>query len=547
MNSLIRKLNLLSGALLLVPLPSLSETLGQGMSCQQVALNSQLPSAPQLPALVFCSPVDSSMPGNGNSEAQTKKSLLDDVIAESPSIQNYSLQVKSSEYSLKSANGAWWPNVSMSNSSVLFTDILSSQNYGGTPNTPSSPATAGTAINPFNGSTLRDGPRGRSSSQLTSWTESYSNYTQAYPVIQIQWNFLNPSRYPQIAAAKHQLALSKSQLLQATQQTRSAILLTYGDYLLSGFQLAEILQLVSLQQEIASQARERVNLKLLPRFQADQEFRSLLSYQTQLKSMQIQQSNAAVKLESLLSPLVESDEKKLRTASTGFSPLSLHNILGPSLEAWPWGRDETVKRSLSYSEALKQLMLQAAIATDNANEQWGGILPTIGFLAYSTYQYTAGSQNYAPPTQPSGAASSTLSNYAGLSISWNIFDGYATRNQAKSYEQTAASYKAQYRDAATQLKAQTLQSLNQLDGSDQLIALSLHDLKSAEQISSDTAARAAVGLAEQYDVLNAKMEVHQSRLQLIQALASYIKTFGELKGLVGSFEDSDDASTQAAK
>lgn len=547
MNPLMHKLRLLSCALLLTPIPSLAGVVSQDMGCQQVELVSELPSAPQLPALFFCSPVNGTGETDNSSEVEAKASLLDNVIERNPSVQSYALQVKSSEYSLKSANGAWWPNVSMANSSILFTDILSSQNYGGTPNTSSSPATAGTAINPFNGSSQRDGSRGRSSSKLTGWNESYSNYTQAYPVIQIQWNFLDPSRYPQIAAAKHQLALSKSQLLQASQQTRSAILLTYGDYLLSGFQLAEILQLVSLQQQIVSQARERVNLKLLSRFQADQEFRSLLSYQTQMQSMQIQQSNAAVKLQSLLTPLVESDGEELRNVATVFSPLRLHNILGPSLEAWPWGRDKTVRRSLSYSEALKQLMLQSAIAKDNANEQWGGILPTIGILAYSTYQYTAGSQNYAPPTQPSGAASSTLSNYAGLSVSWNIFDGYATRNQAKSYEQTAASYKAQYRDAATQLKAQTLESLNQLEGSEQLIALSLQDLKSAEQISLDTAARAAVGLAEQYDILNTKMDVHQSRLQLIQALASYIKTFGELKGLVGSFEDQDDISTKAAK
>ena len=122
-----------------------------------------------------------------------------------------------------------------------------------------------------------------------------------------------------------------------------------------------------------------------------------------------------------------------------------------------------------------------------------------------TYQYTAGSQNYAPPTQPSGAASSTLSNYAGLSISWNIFDGYATRNQAKSYEQTAASYKAQYLDAATQLKTQTLENLNQLVGNNELLVLSLKDLTSAEQIAADTKARSTVGLAEQYDVINSEM------------------------------------------
>lgn len=529
-----RCLQLLMGGCLLTPLGSMAATVAEGLSCQQVSLTSTLSSAEDLPIFRFCSPSEKIQENNTpSSQSIDNFPPIDDLITGNPSVISFALQVKSSEYSLKSARGAWWPNVSMSNSSVLFTDILSSQNYGGTPNTPSSPATSGTSFNPFNGSSLRDGLRGRSSNKLTNWTESYANYTQAYPVIQIQWNFLDPSRYPQIAAAKHQLALSQSQLLQATQQTRNAIQLAYGDYLFSGFQIAELATLVAMQNSIVTHSRERVKLKLLPRFQAEQEFRNLLSYQTQLKAIQIQQANAAVKLDSLLTPLATSQNNDRHSVEAVLSPLSLHNILSSELKPWPLPKDETVKQSLSYSENLKQLHLQSAIAKDNANQQWGAILPTIGLLGYVTYQYTAGSQNYAPPTQPSGAASSTLSNYAGLSISWNIFDGYATRNQAKSYEQTAASYQAQYLDAATQLKAQTLELLNQLEGSAQLIALSLQDLKSAQQIAEDTSARAAVGLNQQYDTVSSKMQVHQSRLQLVQALAEYIKAYGQLEALVG--------------
>ena len=505
----------------------------QPVSCQGVSIKSELPSIANIPELIFCGPPDIVLPSEQSPGGSYNQSLLDDIIIQSPMVQSYRLQVSSSEYSLKSAKGSWWPSVSMSNSSILFTDILASQNYGGTPTTPSSPATAGTGFNPFNGSSLRDGFRGRSSSQLTGWSESYSNYTQAYPVVTIQWNFLDPTRYPQIAAARKQLELSKSQLLQASQQKRSQIMLTYGELLLAGFQIAEVSRMVELQTQIVNQANDRVVLKLLPRFQADQEFRNLLSYQTQLQSLRIQQLNANIALQSLLSPIKQVDQNQPHSQIPVFSPLELHNILAPSLKAWPFDDRETVKRSLAHSESLKQLMLQARIATDNANEQWGAILPTIGLLGYVTYQYTAGSQNYAPPTQPSGAASSTLSNYAGLSISWNLFDGYATRNQAKSYEQSAASYKAQYLDAATQLKVQTLETLNQLNGDYALLVLSLQDLKSAENIASDTKARATVGLAEQYDVINSEMEIHQSRLQFIQTLGSYIKGYEQLKELVG--------------
>ena len=165
------------------------------LTCQQVSIGSELPSTTNLPPLIFCGPADIGSLSQDGSQNLDQTSLLEDVISGSPTVQSYKLQLKSSGYSLKSAKGSWWPSVSMSNSSVLFTDILAAQNYGGTPTTPSSPATAGKAFNPFNGSNLRDGFRGRSSSELTGWSESYSNYTQAYPVITIQWNFLDRFLY----------------------------------------------------------------------------------------------------------------------------------------------------------------------------------------------------------------------------------------------------------------------------------------------------------------------------------------------------------------
>jgi len=508
-----------------------------GYSCKSLPLPSRLASSPVLPEFTFCEASGSASSSSGPQVTPKVgiSTLLNDIVARNQSVKSYSFQLKSSEYGLKSANGSWWPNVSMTNSSILFTDIFSSQNYGGSPTASASPATAGTSFNPFNGSNPRD-TRGRSSNQLTGWNNSSSSYTQAYPVIQISWNFLDPTRYPQIAAAKKQVALSRSQLTQAQQQVKAGILTAYGEYLFAGYQIGEVLKLVTLQGQILDEANRRVNLKLLPRLQAAQEFRNLLSYQTQLQALQIQQGNAMATLEGYIRPLTDAT---VAQAGSGIVDLSIDNLqqtLGFTIESWKYNRDETVNLAFKHSEALKQLSLQAGMATDNANEQWGAILPTIGLLGYVTYQYTAGSQNYAPPTQPNGAASSTISNYAGLSISWNLFDGHATRNQAKSYEQQASSFKAQLNDTATQLKTQVLQSLNQLGSTERLIGMSILDYTSAGQIVADTRRRSAFGLAQSMDVLSAQMDLHQSKLQLIQSLASYIKTYTQLSVMVRAFQ-----------
>ena len=205
----------------------------------------------------------------------------------------------------------------------------------------------------------------------------------------------------------------------------------------------------------------------------------------------------------------------------------------PSLLTWNKDQASSVRDAISYSEELKQLLLQSDIAIDNANEQWGAILPTVGLLGYVTYQYTVGSQSYSPPAQPNGAVSSTLGNYGGLSFSWNFFDGYATRNMAKSYEQQAKSFTAQYRQAATQLKVQVLNLLGQIKSSKELIVIGLQDLRAAEEISSDTIARARVGLEGTYDVINSKIDIQTARLQLLQSLAAYTRAYYQLTELVG--------------
>lgn len=503
------------------------------ISCKSIPIQSDLDDIASIPPFLFCT--DQPLPVSP-SASTVSAGFLAQLVQQNPLVESYGMQVKSSEYGLSSANGAWWPSISMSNSSALYTNILNYQNYGGSPTTPSSPATSGTSFNPFNGSTTRDRGRGRSSGELTPWTGSYTEYTQMYPVVQIQWNFINPSRYPQIAAARHQLELSQSQLLQATQQTQFAIRDAFLQYLYWGYQVGEYNQLLSLQRQIVSDSNQRVQLQLLPKPDATQQFRILLSYQAQYQDALQQQRQAADQLDSLVFPLISSDNRSLADSSQSFDYLSLLPLMQPSLLTWNKDQTSSVRDAISYSEELKQLLLQSDIAIDNANEQWGAILPTVGLLGYVTYQYTVGSQSYSPPAQPNGAVSSTLGNYGGLSFSWNFFDGYATRNMAKSYEQQAKSFTAQYRQAATQLKVQVLNLLGQIKSSKELIVIGLQDLRAAEEISSNTIARAQVGLEGTYDVINSKIDIQTARLQLLQSLAAYTRAYYQLTELVGDSE-----------
>ena len=491
----------------------------EGYSCKPAALRTQQWGL--LNQFSFCQLSSSSgsadVPGRQNSSpplslAQVLKLGLD----ADASIAAQQLAVQSAKYQLQSAKGSWWPSVSMSNSSVLFTDIRGNGLIG------SSPATAGTSINPFNGS-------GSSNSQGSS----NSSYTQIYPVVTIQWNLINPVRYPQIAAARKQLELADSQLRQTRSDRSLSLTRNYYLYLLNGYQAGELLKLIQIQNQILTDTNKRLSSGLLPRYIAQQTTRDLLSYQSRLESAKLNQLNAESNvLAALNTASRESSASDPRSNATNLDQ-ALENLaqagLSPNIvdvQVWPHSRNETLALAEQHSENLKQLQLQAGIAKDNANQQWGSILPTIGLLGYATYQGTI-------PDQPAGSYSGSLANYAGLSITWNLFDGYATRNQAKSYQKTEASFQKQLLDGKSQLSIQIQTLLNQLNANVRMIHLLLQATESAAGIASDLEIRQRVGYATSIDQLESAQDVHESRLQLLDALAQYVSAYLQLASLCG--------------
>ena len=153
----------------------------------------------------------------------------------------------------------------------------------------------------------------------------------------------------------------------------------------------------------------------------------------------------------------------------------------------------------------------------------GTILPTIGVLGYVTYQ----------GTDSSGVISNLLSNYIGLSVTWNLFDGYSTKNQAVASDRQAVSYQNQKLDAERQLRLLVKNKLISLAGYGQQINIYLNDINHTKSIVNDFQQRQKYGLTTVLEVLQAQQDSHESKLQLIGAIANYIMNYTELASLCG--------------
>lgn len=470
------------------------------LQCQQAVLSAINMGA--YPNMIFCREEQKSK----QAEAKTisAQQFLDLSIKYSPLMQSQANLVDSAVYSLKSANANWWPNVSMSNSSLLFVKNTGNNNpnVDDCSSTQSSPATAGKSFNPFNGS---------SRSGSSSSCSASSQYTQAYPVITVTWNFINPSRYPQIAGAKKSISLAQSQLRQTQQQLQLTLLKSYGTYLLSGYQLGELASLIKIETNILNSTRRLVENRVLPRYLRNQEGRNLLAYQARIEPVLAMQKQAEAELSSALEKATPADR------------LSLPDLSSLVLKQWNYDDSQTLQMALKNSESLKQLALQSGIATDGANQLRGTILPTIGFLGYSTYQ----------GTDSAGAYSGLLSNYVGLSLSWNLFNGYLTKYQAIASDKQALSYNQQQADSERQLRLLIQTKLISLKSLKRQINLYLNDINHTQSISNDLSKREKFGLSTTLDVLQAKQNEHESKLQLISALTSYVMIYTELSFLCG--------------
>jgi len=462
-----------------------------GLQCQPATLNAGQIAA--IPTLEFCR---SQSLVTGDAKPITAQQLLAISVQNSAYLKSQAILVESAVYSLKSANGNWWPNVSMTNSSYLFVNN-SGNNNPVTTGCSNNPSTAGSAFNPFNGS--------------SSSCSAKSSYGQAYPVITITWNFINPSRYPQIAGAQKSIKLAQSQVNQSTQQLQMAVLKSYGSYLLNGYQLGELNRLMAIEKTLLDTTNLLVQQRGLPRFARSQQARNLLSYQARIEQAMASQQQAYLELSAAMQQ------------ASNESPSILPDLKSLELRQWAYDEAQSIKMALERSEQLKQLALQQGIATDTANQVRGQILPTIGVLGYVTYQ----------GTDAAGVHSGLLSNYVGLSVTWNLFDGYSTKNQAISSDRQAATYGAQLEAAKVQLQMQIKSKLMTLSSLKNQIDLYLKDIKHTELIANDLRSRQRFGITAQAEVLQAEQARHESRLQLISAIGSYVVAYTELANLCG--------------
>ena len=436
----------------------------------------------------------------------------------SPLIRTKVYDSESKRWLVRKAFSTWYPSLSLSSGSILRTNIKNTQNYGSPPDS-TNPSASGTAFQPTD-PVANSGAQSSSSNELVTPYTTTSSYTQAYPVVTLNWALFDATRADNINAAKFGLDSAIQDIKYATHQVITQSSTLYTSIISAEFEIAGYLdQLIAYDQFIkviesqVKQGYSPINLLYTAKSQKQGIMYELSNAETEyLQSMQA--------LKSLLN--IKPNEEFV-IGKEMFMPSS-----------WPYSEQETDAMINKYPQ-VQSYFKQSSQYKSLAQSEYKSYIPKISLLGYTTYVGTKGSMSYSPPKQPSGAWSEQLSNYIGLNATWNIFDGFSEYQTGKSYMSQSNSYREQGKNAIMQLKESIYGSLAIFKMSRRLLEPLINSYQFATQSLDSQIMRSNIGLDDPTDVYQAEIQAATIIDEFSEAYSSVLTSYFTLLDLSGTY------------
>ena len=432
-------------------------------------------------------------------------------ILNSPKYYSSLNDVDAQAWLVRQAFSSWYPNLSVSSGSLLQSNSVYTSNYSSSSSGSSNPSASGTAFQPTtdlsgdssstsstSSSSVKDPSKG-----IQKPSTTFSSYTQAYPVLTLTWSFLDPTRADKINAAKSLLTSKQSDVQATVRDVSYNAAQLYGniisqEYAISGY----LLQALSAQ-KLLQIYETQFDAGLLPRNQ-------VLTQKSELEQIRFDLLLATSQRQNYVQQLLP-----LIGLDYSYSQLFLPQLLAFPAK-WPLSEESTFRLIEKYP-SLSSLASQASQMSSLAASSRKSYLPALSVLAYMTYVGTFGSSSSFPPSTPQGAWSNQFSTYAGLNLTWQLFDGFSQYQQADNYEAQSRSLLDQRADQLQSYISQSFGNIALLNHSfDTFVALESSYKAGVEALSSELR-RSHSGFSDPVTVI----EAEQSLGQAISSYSSY--------------------------
>ena len=402
----------------------------------------------------------------------------------SPKLKAAASQVDQAKSSLRAAIAAWYPTVDLSASGLpeYF------QSY--------------TNRNPDFGS------------------DTYARQWTVNGALNVKWDLINPTRVPQIAAARDRYERAGDSYLIALRDLRlqaqtSYFALQKAD---EGVRIGQASVKASLVSYRDARARFNagVNTKL-----------DVLEAETQLaRDRTLLTSNLRLQDEQrhLLARVLDLPQDVIPTAATPLRPMGL----------WDSSLQESIVSAYNYREELDQLILDISINNSQANASLAAVQPVLSFVNSTTAYRSEGQSAKASLSEiDMGDFTNGFQNSTALTASWRLFDGGRARAEYQRSKQVAQQTRFDFANLRNQIRFEVEQSFFGLRAAIHTIDTTAAEVLAARESLRLSQLRVQAGVGVQREVVNTQRDLTQAELKYANAVNDYNTNLAQLQRRTG--------------
>ena len=337
----------------------------------------------------------------------------------------------------------------------------------------------------------------------------------------VRWDIVNPTRNPQIRAARKTFEKSKNSFLIVSRdldlQAKIAFLNLYKS------------------QQMVSIAKNAVDLSFLSLKDARLRNKALVATDLEVLEAENQLSRDQI----FLSKTIRDNKIAKRSLANSLGMKPRTNIKADFKEeligVWENSIEASIAAALKNKASLMNHNLDVEINKEKSKEELGRSKPTLSLINTFSVSKDKGQTEVIPPVDGNDYERRT-SNSIGLFTEWRIFDAGRSRKLSNFYKKKSVESKHKKKSEEDKVIKNVEDIYNQLETATHNIYSNSRDILKNKKMLEISRMRFKAGVTNQREIVNSQRDLKQSNINYINSVNKYNISLSKLKRETGIYQ-----------
>ena len=337
----------------------------------------------------------------------------------------------------------------------------------------------------------------------------------------VRWDIINPTRNPQINAAKKTFEKAKNSFLIVSRdldlQAKIAFLNLYKS------------------QQMVTIAKNSVNLSFLSLKDARLRNKALVATDLEVLEAENQLSRDQI----FLSKTIRDNKIAKRSLANSLGMKPRTNIKADSKDeligVWENSIEASIAAALKNKASLINHNLDVEINKEKSKEELGRSKPSLSLINTFSVSKDKGQTEVIPPVDRDDYERRT-SNSIGLFTEWKIFDAGRSRELSNFYNKKSVESKYKKKSEEDKVIKNVEDIYNQLETATHNIYSNSRDILKNKKMLEISRMRFKAGVTNQREIVNAQRDLKQSNINYIDSLNRYNINLSKLQRETGIYQ-----------